>query len=43
MRRSRASRSVTAVAGAVVSKPIAKKTTSRSGSASARSSASSGE
>jgi hypothetical protein len=40
---SRARRSVSAVAGAVVSKPTPKKTTSRSGSARATSSASSGE
>jgi hypothetical protein len=39
----RARRSVSAVAGAVVSKPIAKKTTSRSGLRRASSSASSGE
>ena len=41
--RLRARQSVSAVAGAVVSKPIAKKTTSRSGFARASSSASSGE
>ena len=39
----RARSSVTAVAGAVVSKPIAKKQTCRSGSCAASASASSGE
>ena len=39
----RARRSVSAIAGAVVSKPTPKKTTSRSGSATASASASSGE